>query len=347
MSNIVQTRIFNNFFRDEYNNKIFGIQAQNIDAAGLSLFLRNPDVNYIEYQNMLDKFEIIRMWGQRNTLHIYDKELYPLIRIFNVSYGNWFEKKWNIIDKAFYLNNIILAQNICNENDSITRTLLVDKGVDGRLVDNWGGIFIDLCQKGCVIPDIVNGKTVFRCISSAANDVFEEDYFEVLNKMCISYFDFFGPARISDFAHWIGMKNDEALKIVMRNSDQLMCNDSGYFFLDETDNLSIDTYDKVIITAKFDNIFLAYADKKWIAEECFHKQIWIKSGLVESTVIYHNRVIGVWRYKKLKIIKILLKLFYTLSESDIEKVVYSLKEVNEKYWLRKCEIKIVDEFDIG
>lgn len=335
---IVTYRLLKNFYRSDYNKQVFGIQAQNIDAAALSMYLRNNTITYDRFiSNKIDNL-FFRTWGPRNTLHIYDLQYYDLLRVFNIQYGNWFEKKWNRKNPKSYSDNILLAVEICKKNSYITRQLLIENGVSKEFVDNWGGIFIDLCQKGYLLPCIENGKTVLKCLQ--CNPAKRID--NIWETICYKYFDFFGPATYKDFAHWLSIDCSQAMNIINNTASLISYEDDFYDV--PNDEVKYKTIDEIIITSKFDNIFLAYANKSWIIDNALINQVWIKSGIVEAAIIYHNKIIGTWRYKKGKIIRSYIKLFYDLDNDVKKQILEKIENILVGFWNRSCIVQIVDNY---
>lgn len=336
---IVKQRLLRNFYNSEYNNQVFGIQSQNIDAAAFSIFLRDNSYTYDQFINMNTNTKFFRTWGPRNTLHIYASHYYDLLLSFNSQYGNWFENKWKKKDIKLYEENITRAIKVCNEYNVINRKLLIDSGISNILVDHWGGIFIDLCQKGYILPCIEKGRTIYKCVSKFPTTHLENMW----SLICYKYFEFFGPATTKDFAHWLSLDLNVAQNII-DNTPNIITYDNSFFDVHSSGIKEKDIFNDIIITSKFDNILLAYSDKSWIVEKKLFRKVWIKSGLVEAVIIYHNQVVGIWRYKKGNSIRVYIKLFYDLNENIKNLIKNKLYTLLHCFWKRNILICFVDEF---
>ena len=336
---LIQQRLYKHFYRPNYNNEIFGIQAQNIDAAALSMFLRDNKITHNQFHNAVMAEDFFRTWGPRNTLHIYCAKYYELLYQFNLVYGNWFERKWRKKNPELYFANIQNAIDLCKQNRFVSRQLLIENGIAPVLVDNWGGIFIDLCQKGVLLPAIINNKTEFVCVNYSASDYRDN----IWKNICYLYFDHFGPATCSDFAHWLSIDTGKAQAII-DSTTQLLKIDDKFFNTSFRTSNELFSHEEILITSKFDNIFLGYADKSWIVDKEYLTQVWIKSGLVEATIIYHNNVVGTWRYKKDHTILAYVKLFYELDDNIRNQILTKLTNILTEFWDKPCTAVYVESY---
>lgn len=340
---LAKCRIAKSYKKPDYFAASFGIQAQHITSAGLSLAIRNNKLNSTTYADMIENLSAIRLWGQRNTLHIYHPDDLSFVYGLNKFLGNWFRTKWKKTDLKTYDESIKAALNVCRSRETITREDLLMAGVDSRLIDNWGGIFIDLFSYGVLFPACKNMKTVFTN-SQELPPFSESSIDESLRHIVKKYFVQYGPATESDFAHWLGVSPKVALNILNKYGCDLVCDDSFWFTKAESSKDFDSIKDEYLLTAKFDNLYLAYAKKDWIIDPQYIKSLWIKSGIIEASIIHDCKTIGVWRYKiKKGTIDVSVVLFD--ENQDKHAISTAIIDFLQRFWHKECFVQYKADFN--
>ena len=70
-----------------------GVQAQIHPSAGLALFNRTCDLTYERYETLLfEERSLVKLWGQRGTLHVYATKDWPLICAMLAGSKSWWAR---------------------------------------------------------------------------------------------------------------------------------------------------------------------------------------------------------------------------------------------------------------
>jgi len=334
-------RIEKSFSSSDYINNAFGIQAQHIPSAGLSMAIRDKQMTVNEYKKMLGNLDVMRLWGQRNTLHLYPILTLPFVSALNQFLGNWFRKKWLRVDADKYRANIEKAISVCQEKKVITRADLIEIGVDSILIDSWGGIFIDLFSYGALVPACENMKTIFmnaNCIPKFTSKGIDETLQYIINL----YFTQYGPATSADFAHWLGINTTSSQHLINTYGNDLVRDGSLLCIEGEYEKECGGLENEYLITARFDNLYLAYAHKDWIIDPAYSRMLWIKSGIIEASIIHCGQVVGVWRYKIKSSIEVTVVLFDLKQRKD--KISKVISDLLSRYWGKDCIVQYRNDF---
>ncbi len=79
---------------EEAARSLVGVQAQILPAAGLALWNRTRGLTYADFDNRLHiQRSLIRIWGQRGTLHVYTSDEWPLLNGAMVGRHSWWERQ--------------------------------------------------------------------------------------------------------------------------------------------------------------------------------------------------------------------------------------------------------------
>lgn len=120
---LLKLRIFNNGLVKQFDKidtcvtALLGIQCQYQNYANIAIYNR---VKETSLEKIYSNKSLIKGWGQRTTLHIYNKKDYGIISNIYKDLDNWVYKnlrKVNI-DYKIYLKNI---EDYLKQNDEITK----------------------------------------------------------------------------------------------------------------------------------------------------------------------------------------------------------------------------------
>lgn len=321
MLDIQKMRLINNGVLDKFNDvekcisSLLGIQSQYYNYALISLYNRVEkfDLNYLP-QNT----NIIKSWGQRTTLHLYHKDDYNMISSLYADKQNWVKKYAKCLDinlKEYLriINDYMKLNDIATKID--IENILPEKY--RKDIMQWSGILIEATYQK-IIYGIVNDKDekIYK-----KNDILETTYniYDLLEK----YFKYYGPATISDFLHWSGLKKIdvvEELNTFISTHYYVEFNNEKYYYTEKLNDISKCKINDYIALGKFDPLLISYKNKKWILGEYDSKIIWKEAGQIEGVIISNKGIVATWHY--------------TLKSS---KVIFYVKLLENKIKERKIE----------
>ncbi len=293
-----------------------GIQAQILPAAGLALWNRTAGLSHDDFDARLHQNRtLVKLWGQRGTLHLYPSQEWPLIyAALNTQKPSWWERQTEAQSGNIELYRATVDQvaEILKERGYLSRSDL--RTLDLPLADfhfsAWGGIFADLVRRGvaCHAGQAGNeGRFAYRELW-LPDLHWDPPAHNLANQELVRrYFKAYGPATLRDFAYWRGVPLTSARPWIAALGSELteIATESGPQLLlrDDIDELAAPPPEReswpVRMLYRFDPLFLAHKDKKWVIDAAWYDQIWRPAGHIEGAVLEYGRIIGTWRYDRL------------------------------------------------
>ncbi|MCB0040747.1 MAG: winged helix DNA-binding domain-containing protein [Caldilinea sp.] len=289
--------------------ELAGIQAQIHPAAGLALWNRTPDLTHAGYERMLfaDR-TLVKLWGQRGTLHAYASADWPLVCGMLAGTKSWWGRSADRAEQYdAYAELVERAAALLEEKQVMGRSDLRAAGLteEAEHLSPWGGIFADLVRHGYACHAARDGEGLFASRSSwlpgLAWDPPERDAANVA--MLRRYLRTYGPATLQDFKYWRGVKSADAQRwwaavepelatVAVDGSEQSILRADIDELLAPSDALA----DSVRMLYRFDPFLLAHKDKRWLVPAAHHKQVFRIAGHIEGVILDRGRAIATWRY---------------------------------------------------
>ena len=300
---------------EECLQSLMGIQAQMLNAGLISLWNRISRKQSQEaLLDLLDSEKImIRIWGQRATLHLYATSDWSLLcsSLPNKT-PSWVIQKWikqggtqETYDQHLQrLRKDISTKRFFSRSDLTLGT----KQLDADFLSSWGGILIDLMRFGdfcCASPR--TDKQFFtrtHCFSELAWNPPER--LTAIRLLLERFICSFGPVSNSDIAYWLGTTIQEVsewmstlsfpllTQVVSQDKTKLWVSKTALNVLDEKSRLRW----KPVFLYRFDPLLLSYRDKSWLGREQYHKNVWRIAGHIEGVILEAGKLSGIWRYEK-------------------------------------------------
>ena len=138
----------------ETTRALIGVQAQMLSAAGISVMHRTRDAFTLEDLDAALHRErtLLKLWGQRHTLHLYDPAEWPTLHAAFWPHMTWWDraigKRYD--DVADYEADFASILELLESEGSITRSLLRERlpNLHEMLLSSWGGVFSALVGQG-------------------------------------------------------------------------------------------------------------------------------------------------------------------------------------------------------
>jgi hypothetical protein len=293
---------------------LVGVQAQILPAAGLALWNRTTRLTNTRFEDLLfNRRSLVKLWGQRGTLHLYDSDDWPLLHGAHAGSRTWWERQaeQENHDMQTYHSRIEAVANALRERESMGRGDLkaLELDLPEELYSPWGGIFADLVRRGfaCHAGRMGNeGQFAHRerWLPNLEWNPPEPDAANI--EFARRYFAAYGPALADDFAYWRGARlllgrrwvaalGDELVEVRADGTPMLALRrdlDHLAALPDRSDTLP------VRMLYRFDPLILAHRDKGWVADPNAYARIWITSGHINGIVLHRGKAVATWRYDR-------------------------------------------------
>lgn len=291
--------------------ELAGIQAQIHPSAGLALYNRTNGLAFDHYERLLfEDRTLVKLWGQRGTLHVYAADDWALICAMLSDHKSWWGRtaeKTHTYDA--YMKLVMQAEALLCERGVIGRSDLRASGLiaDESHLSPWGGVFADLVRQGYACHAARDGEGLFAHRSNWRPDLaWNPPEYDAANITILRrYLRAYAPATVQDFAYWRGIKRELARRWWSTFEAELMPVrvDGVEMFLmrDDVEDLltpSEALRDSVHMLHRFDPLLLAHKEKRWIVPTVHHKRVFRIAGHIEGVVLDGGVAVATWRYTR-------------------------------------------------
>jgi hypothetical protein len=308
---------------------VLGIQAQVVAPALWSLAMRcaDPPTAAELGRAVTASVSLVRTWGQRDTVHIYDaathwRAMARAIAEWPVGARGGRQPDADSIQAA--------EERVLGLDRPVTRSDLFDlvpddflawmaervgpgvpalRGAAGRFV--W-----DMARRGVLCAGkVIDGEQAYdqrrlRFPDLSWPELPPSDAGRLLVR---AYLAANGPATVQDVAHFFGAKVGQAREMVALVADELVpvqCGARSGLMLRATD---VDDLMAPVpkpwpprLLANFDTLLMCHKDKSWAVPDASQRPaIWAKAAQVRATVLDRGRLVAIWNHKALtRVVKI-------------------------------------------
>jgi hypothetical protein len=310
----------------EAARSIVGAQSQQLQPSLLALSMRTagrPTAVEVQAEIFTDSRTLVRTWGQRDTIHVYDAE------------NHW--------------RRVVTASQIWSpggRDGQLPNEAALNKAL--AAIERFGGIatrgdllkvtpaaFVKVFQERAQMAKIdpkrfAAGRLLWRLahlgelsigekIGAEQSYVSRQHWFNSLPwpeldaeqasmELTRDYLRVYGPATPHDVAHFFGAKVTLVRQWLQRIGDELIsvsCADRKGLTLLSEDVTALrrkppaESKDwPVRLLPLWESMLMGHADKSWtVPNEAERKQIWRKSAMVASVVLDRGRVVATWTQK--------------------------------------------------
>ena len=301
---------------EEAARSLVGVQAQILPAAGLALWNRTCGLTYADFDDRLHvQRTLVKLWGQRGTLHVYASDEWPLLIGAMVERHSWWERQ--IVragtDSDDYQATLDRVAELLRQRGTMARSDLRASGLDldEACFSSWGGIFADLVRRGVAChAGQAGNEGLFAHREYWLPDLrwnlppADEANMELVRRYLRAY----GPATVRDLVHWRGARVGNARRCIAEMGDELVeVSVSGQLML--ALRADLDALNEklpargewpVRMLYRFDPLLLGIKDRSWLMEPRYHKRVSRPAGHIEGTLLdaVRGRVVGTWRYNR-------------------------------------------------
>jgi hypothetical protein len=291
-----------------------GIQAQILPAAGIALWNRVPGLTWEQVDNLIhEERTLIKLWGQRNTLHLYPSAEWPLVY---AAFGHTDAEREQRLegygyDVQQYRAALEWMRAALRKRKTLGRSDLraANLTMEDWYLSGWGGLFRDLVRCG----EVCHAGALGNEARFAARDHWLPNLEwnpptpgEANSEIVRRYLRVYGPATAHDLAYWRGIQVATVrgwLRLLQAEVTEVDV--EGQKLLahrDDLDALQETSPEReawpVRLLYRFDPILLPHRDKTWIVDREHYTRVWRPAGHIEGTILEHGRVRGTWRYDR-------------------------------------------------
>ena len=355
---------------DDAARQLIGIQAQAPISADLALFNRvgNVTLSSLEKARNEDR-QLIRMWGQRNTVHIYAAEDWPLLHHWIRDHSLVESKLANSSGRAAFEALVRHAQTRLERGERLTfkdvsslneyQTIVETRdlwmvAMKFTAFPDWliaAAVFMRLVRHGVVChgPDAGSESTFVHRRHWLPELEWIEDERRAWPIAADRYLAAYGPATPNDMAAYFGGTVTEAKRWIAAVRDALIEVDRAgtrslarAVDLDDLTELPPNASKwPVHLLHRFDPYVLGTVgikNKDWLMDAGNIKQVWRPGAHIEAVILDGGRVVGTWRYvRKAKGLHFNVKPFRAMNRrlhSEVTKKIRATAEFLENEVLK-------------
>lgn len=285
---------------EECARRLVGIQAQIVQAAALAIANRVRGFSYDDYTRRLYRDRsLVRTWGQRNTVHVYESadwgNIASLMRVrFSWAYGEFKKNGGN--EREFESLVAKLVRFLSSGGQYSREEIAAHVGVP---LSSWGGFMIDAAYRG-LLCDCGGNKFAHGGGWNPAAGEARHDVSEARCDFVRRYLRAYGPASHADIAKWLADKASD-VKEALSGLDTVpvTCEGSRMLLLrEDIDRLEAcaEADLPVIFLYRFDPLLLAYKNKEWIVPAPHLKKVWVTAGHVNGVILVDGCARATWKY---------------------------------------------------
>jgi len=294
-------------------SKLVGIQGQIHTAAGLAIWNRVSDMTLKRFESALYRRRtLVKLWGQRNTLHVYRTADWPLFVGALRGRRTWLERALERTgsDDAPYHELLRVMEQQLKDGGTMSRKDMRQMRIaPSNEWLTWGGVIMRLVRNGIVCHAEGDGsETHFvHRLHWVPKLAWNPPAAEVAQReLVLRYVRAYGPVTVQDLAFWLGVPMPDAkLWLQLAKSDVVDVDVDGKSMValgKDRKALSVPAPASgkwpVRLLYRFDPLLLALKKKDWIVPAEHYKKVWRAGGHIEGTILVRDRVRGTWRYDR-------------------------------------------------
>ena len=305
-----------------------GVQAQILTASMLALWNRSASGAGSEAEmaaRLFDGRTLVRLWGQRHTLHLYARADWPVVNAAFAERRTWWERQAAsdpALDLAAYREGVARVVALLRERGTLSRRELRASGIPlpEALLSPWGGVFAELVRLGEACHARWNGgEARYAHRANWLPDfAWQPPTADEANvELARRFFRCYGPASAGDFVYWRGAQAGKAREWLGALAGELAEVEDGERRMlacrDDLPELFAAPPEReawpVRMLGRFDPILLGHRVKDWIVARPYYSRVWRPAGHIEGTVLEHGRAVGTWRYDRIGAGKMSIRVF--------------------------------------
>ncbi len=314
----------------ECARSLVGIQYQVRSAGEMSLFFRVEGLRKSDLEEGYASGELINQWGQRKTLHLYDRSDYTRVCDVYHRYNYLIQLLKGREDEIEHIGNTISAIAPGTEIDrDVIWNMAAEHFPEGAKGDMYApyAVYSWCSNNGLLYQAPGKQRTFVR--SDIQWEYDSENTHESVKEMMRRYFRYFGPASRKDFCHMSGLTmsaTDAAFEEMEEEMDVRYYMGKPMYSIGPAELR--ERYDPHVLLGKYDPLLLSYADKSWLAAKEDIPRIWKKAGRVDSCIVGPDGAFAVWNYSiSGRWVDFTVEPFVKITDSGMRRITKDLKKL--------------------
>ena len=312
------------------------IQAQDFNMAKWAIGLRLPSATDADITAAINKGEILRVHILRPTWHfVAADDIYwmldlsaPQMKIAMRSR----HKQLELAEKIFPRSNEIIHKVVKGKNltrEEIRQHLRAAKVPASSEQLTHLLYYAELSAVLCS-GKIINNNQTYALVEDRVKKVRILNRDEALSKLAMTYFSSHGPATISDFTWWSGLKVSDArtaLEMIKKDFDTIKTKSKTYW-LQQSFAFSSHSKNQFHLLPAFDEFMVSYKDRSDAIQQEHHKKAFSNNGIFRPVIVSNGKGVGLWKRSVGKSEVIIIAEFF---KAPGKTAVASLKRISKKY----------------
>lgn len=283
-----------------------GVQAQSPIMAELNIALRVPGLTAAQLKQAYQQHELVRVWANRWTLQLLTKRDWQLL--INARQNVKLPAAYFLGERELVLQAVQTVESVLTQRPSLTRAeyraVLTEVLPARPRPQNFDYAVLQVLASRGVLY-LAGEASQQNFILVAAPDFVKMPVATALRQLIKRYLAGFGPATLTDFVKWAGLKIGEVRPVWQQLQTQLTSiavGDTILWSLTPPAKQQLTVWRKqlqesTVIAARFDASMTGYADKSWLMDEPTVARMWSKNGILMAPIIVAGTVVGKWSYR--------------------------------------------------
>ena len=302
---------------------------------------------------------MLRLWGQRHTLHLYDSTDWPVIHAAFADRLTWWERDAErdpAVEIAEFREGVARAAALLRERGTLSRKELRASGIPmpEALFSPWGGVFAELVRIGEACHarwEAGEARYAHRSHWLPGLTWAPPTAADATAELARRYFRCYGPATVGDFTYWRGGAAGPGRAAVAALESELAEVEIGggrsLVRREDVDMLFETPPEReqwpVRLLGRFDPLLLGHRIKDWVVPANSYNRVWRPAGHIEATVLEHGRAVATWRYDRIGSDRLAIRVFpfrAPLPRHVGKEVRRQAREVARFFGLKLAEVRI-------
>jgi len=283
--------------------QVIGIQAQNQRVAELTVALQTQ-ASMVELTALYQTRQLVRSWGQRWTLHLYTAADWQLMinarqteRLPKAYFEGQSEQVYAVADEIA----AVLQHRELSKTDYLA--CVAELVPDLKRSRNFDYAVLQVLEaQGRAVMQGQPGQSQFHLFRPAFT---RTDQQLATQDLIRRYLTGFGPATLTDFVKWSGVKIGKARPAwrviepeltpvtVAGEKLWLMRAVSGQ----QLREITAEVADRTLIAPRFSSLMTGYQQKAWLVAPELQSKMWTVNGILMAPIIANGQLVGHWNYQ--------------------------------------------------
>lgn len=280
---------------------LVGMQSQMPNSPYVGLWTRLAGFSHSELVNLYNDRKVVRLAMMRSTIHLVTAEDCLSLRpILQPAIERAFASYARLVDKNHH-EEVTIAGRAMVEEDAATFSDL-ERRLGERWPERHGKAMSNMIRTRVPLVQ-VTPRGIWGASGSASHTSAERwlgksmKTESTIDDLMLRYLAAFGPATVIDAQSWSGLLRLDAVFDRLRPKLVTFRNDKGreLFDLPNAPRPSADGDVPVRFLPEFDNVLLAYKDRRRIIADEYRSRVYPTNGVIQPTMLVDGFVEGKWR----------------------------------------------------